>query len=210
MKRVVMLTSGLLVCLSVLLMATVALARQQIAGLGFSLCDGYPCYHNITPGLTTWAQAKMIFSEAARESLNSNFSILTFDENSAPVSFYSHGAMVGFIGANYWKSKPPITLGQIVATFGLPCSVRVVVDDHGVPTFVQALQYPTTTIFVGYVARLTPQAAVTLINVYKASLGNHCFVGADSQTAIAPWAGFSIAPHYTALPTTNMPPPQLN
>jgi hypothetical protein len=214
MKRLVLLTLGLAGCLVVLLITTLAYARRssatQVGQVGFTLCDGYPCYDGITPGLTTWAQAKMIFSEAARESLNSNFSILTLDENSAPISFYSHGSMVGFIGANYWKAKTPITVGQLMIIFGLPCAVRMVVDDRGTPTFIQALHYPTTTVFVSYAARLTPQASVTLINVYKPSLGSQCYAGADSQTALAPWEGFATAPHYTSLPTTNMLPAQLN
>lgn len=214
MKRIAQLTLGLVICLAALLTASLTLAHGSSGTLltmsGFAVCDGYPCYDGIIPGLTTWAQAKLIFRENARENPNRNFSVLTLEENSAPITFYSHGDMVGFIGANYWKGKLPMTVGQLTAIFGLPCAVRVVVDDQGAPQYIQALHYPTTTVFVGYLPRLTPQAAITLVNVYKPSVGNQCYAGADSQTVIAPWEGFASAHQYSTLPTTNLMPDQIN
>jgi hypothetical protein len=196
MKHLVLFALVMVGMLAVVLTATLVYARGDkealLANDGFALCDGYPCYDGITPGLTTWEQARHIFSQAARERPNRNFSVLTLDEDDAPISFYSHGDMVGFIGANYWKAKHPVTIGELAAIFGVPCAVRISVDGQGKPLYIQALHYPTTTIFVGYVGRLTPQAAINLVNVYKPSIGNQCYAGADSQTVIAPWVGFRI------------------
>ncbi|HLY26962.1 MAG TPA: hypothetical protein VKQ72_11525, partial [Aggregatilineales bacterium] len=65
MVRVVILVTGLLLALSALSGGAIAIGRVEpdsniIQNAGLGTCVERPCYLGITPGITTWEEAKQI------------------------------------------------------------------------------------------------------------------------------------------------------
>jgi hypothetical protein len=163
----------------------------------FAWCGGYVCFRSITPGLTSWEEAKRVLSEQTSERHSRSFSILATTDGDAPISFYSHGEQVGFINANYWKGRTTLTLGDLVVALGSPCAVRLRVDERGRPVSIQDLQYPTLTVFISYVERMTPTSPITVVSIYKPAVaGEFCTLAVDGTTAAVAWAGFVALPQY--------------
>jgi hypothetical protein len=62
LKRVLFVWLGLLILCPVgLVVGRLDQTPNELQTLGFDLCDGKPCFMEITPGVTTWDDAKAIF-----------------------------------------------------------------------------------------------------------------------------------------------------
>src|SRR5690242_19984841 len=98
---------------------------SNVRELGFAVCDGTPCFMNITPGVTTIAEATSllktkgeVFNRSARHSLR--FSIDKIYGNLALMPDNPH-----VLGIELSPEVAQISLMEFIELFGEPCAIRV-------------------------------------------------------------------------------------
>lgn len=131
MKRFILLSFGLCVTLSIPIFAAVFYGRTQIevnelASLGFDLCNGKPCFLGITPGITKISEAKSILT--GRGTITNNgakFQQIDINKRAVVISASDEigdttDHIVGYL------NKSPIAARAVLERYGSPCSVSVV------------------------------------------------------------------------------------
>lgn len=174
--------------------------------LNLGQCQGELCFRGITPGVTTWEQAKQIFSPATTNTAYTTTHAEIYDD---AIPFDDDAG----IGGMLWRSEarsnvrlldvyvkenykgPAIPVAPFIVEFGLPCYLYVF---RGPAITALTLVYPKLEIELWNVgSRLELKSQVTAVNIPDPSLDNFCErQGSRAGDVITDWHGFASINYY--------------
>ena len=120
----------------------------QFRDLGFSICNGQPCYKNLVPGQTLWESGKEILRrDTSSQSGAERIIVHPSNDIKITVLISCDPRYVGEIYVTFPRNV--ITLGEIISVYGIPTRTFLYVTDSGYsPTYIPhgslwVLYYPT-------------------------------------------------------------------
>jgi hypothetical protein len=142
-----MLASLVVISTGTILIARANGAPSRLAALGFGVCDGQPCFRGITLGMG-WDETRRRLPNAI---VSHNFRLhLELPVNvegikSINIRPSNDGTTIAAIEP-YGNQSLPITAGDVILQYGLPCRVHVLYADS-VPSMMRLI-YPTLYVYV--------------------------------------------------------------
>src|SRR5262249_18627125 len=127
----------------------------ELQTLNLDMCDGMPCFMNITPGITGWHTAEETL--AKWDAMNAYDTLIVhLDDVEIRAWPNFDRSKVWLIGVRRRPNVAVSTLGDVLARYGSPCAVRLM----GLP-YQSMMLYPRISITVAPVqGRFSPNSPV--------------------------------------------------
>ncbi len=167
---------------------------NSLQNLKLDLCDGNPCFMEITPGVTRWDAAKMI---ASHQGVNIE-NVFQFGSADAVEIIHGFGDTVANIEIDTVSSKPDRPLVRdYILKYGTPCKL----SDFGSPYGV-TLIYPHLLVSIGQsVERVSPYLQVSELQIIDPTIiapptTDLCISKIIQDSPTVDWAGFRSIRYY--------------
>ena len=96
---------------------------EYVRTSGFSVCDGNPCYMGITPGITTWADAKLVLSPSSKDSQDNTSFVVSANNSTIQLNINPDFKHVGFVYISPHDSFNLPSLAYFIEIYGRPCKL---------------------------------------------------------------------------------------
>ncbi len=166
---------------------------------GLDTCDGKPCFMGITPGVTSWAQARLMRPTGAKQDEYARSFVVPIAGTQVGIIMSLDPAKVAIIDAATLSDNQFPRLASFLTQFGTPCGVAA-----GYAPGEVTLHYPSMMLNVDVqtLNRLTAYAPVATIDLIDPNVAfgvaqDLCKYLRHDRIVI-PWLGFASLDHYRA------------
>lgn len=174
---------------------------DQFTATWLNMCGQRLCLYKVTPGTTTWSEAKVALADYITRDMGDHFHGRAANRE-IRVEVALDGDLISRIDVQESLSNlSPISFSQVIAQYGMPCSVDgVTYRNDGL-----VLNYPSfKVLIIAKDSRITPESlvgGVTLTSISLDPANRSCTDVPD----MARWRGFTSLYFYRYMPSRQMP-----